>query len=98
LPRWVTEPPDLAPEALEVWKSLAPGRFRAGYLRENTAHELMAYCRFVVIARKAASSIEADGVTIKALSGAVRANPAFAVLIEAQREAQKLFDQFFDSR
>jgi P27 family predicted phage terminase small subunit len=94
LPKWVKGPEALHGRARTIWKSYAPRAFRDGSLTAANAELFLALCRSLAVAEAAGEEIEANGVTVKSNSGAVRPNPAVKLMFEAHREAQELLSKF----
>ena len=93
-PRWACVPDDLSDAAKRYWRRYESDFRTAQTLTPATIEKFKFLCQLLAMCDRAAADIEANGVTVASQSGARKQNPALAVLLEAQREATKLLDDF----
>ena len=93
-PRWLIDPPMDETGALRVWKRHAARLWREGRLTAKNVEAFCILCRNLALAERAEAEIEADGATVKAASGTVRAHPAVKIMLDAQRASQPLMTRF----
>ena len=93
-PRWLSNADGLSEHAAVIWRHLAPGRYKAGFLKAENAETLRQVCRLMALVEAADRSISTHGATVETRSGTLRPNPAAKVLIDAQNAANRLLPEF----
>jgi phage terminase small subunit len=93
-PKWLTCPAELGDRAGRYWNQYAARLHAEQELTRNNLAKFAALCRLLAIIDAASAEIDANGVVVVAKSGAVKPNPAVAVILNAQRQAAPLLQRF----
>jgi len=91
-PGHIAPPADLTPEALTIWRELAPEVARLGLIHGAGAGLLAEYCLLSVEWHDLHASLESEGLVIDTPRG-MKGNPKWNDLLRLQRRLLRLGDR-----